>query len=217
MPSTAEHPLASVLRDAAAGSFPPVDGVVEIVPPDAAGTHAVVEFTGHAYVLTDRSRSDALFVGRDGFGGASHPRLLDALAGPMGQIGSHDMVLVRHADPADGDPLPETDAFDWHPRVARARHHRRDVRVLGDDRGLVCIGVGLVGRTEVSVEVTRVGVGGGAGRQLVLGALAVLPAGELVFAQVAPGNAASLRVFLACGFVPIGSEVLIEPDRHRRD
>ena len=97
MTSTAEHPLASVLRDAAAGRFPPVDGVVEIAPPDAAGTHAVVEFTGHAFVLTDRSSSDTLFVGRDGFGGASHPRLLDALAGPMGQIGSHDMVLVRRA------------------------------------------------------------------------------------------------------------------------
>ena len=89
--------------------------------------------------------------------------------------------------------------------------------MFGDDRGLACIGVGLVGRTEVSVEVTRVGVGGGAGRQLVLGALAGLPAGELVFAQVAPGNAASVRVFLACGFVPIGSEVLIEPDGHRRN
>jgi len=32
-----------------------------------------------------------------------------------------------------------------------------------------------------------------------------------VFAQVAPGNAASLRAFLAAGFVLIGSEVLIEP------
>ena len=29
---------------------------------------------------------------------------------------------------------------------------------------------------------------------------------------LAPGNAASLRAFLACGFVPIGAEVLVEPD-----
>jgi RimJ/RimL family protein N-acetyltransferase len=36
-----------------------------------------------------------------------------------------------------------------------------------------------------------------------------------VFAQVATGNAASLRAFLACGFVPIGSEVLIE--QHERE
>jgi len=32
--------------------------------------------------------------------------------------------------------------------------------------------------------------------------------GEPLFAQVAPGNAASLRAFLAAGFVPIGAEVL---------
>jgi hypothetical protein len=28
---------------------------------------------------------------------------------------------------------------------------------------------------------------------------------------VSPGNAASLRAFLRCGFTPIGAEVLIEP------
>jgi RimJ/RimL family protein N-acetyltransferase len=42
-----------------------------------------------------------------------------------------------------------------------------------------------------------------------------MPADELVFAQVAPGNAASVRTFLACGFVPIGSEVLFRPDGRR--
>ena len=38
--------------------------------------------------------------------------------------------------------------------------------------------------------------------------LAVDKDGDVVFAQVAPGNAASLRAFLAAGFSPIGSEVL---------
>jgi len=37
---------------------------------------------------------------------------------------------------------------------------------------------------------------------------ASIPEGDVVFAQVAPGNAASLRAFLAAGFRPIGSEVL---------
>ena len=41
--------------------------------------------------------------------------------------------------------------------------------------------------------------------------LGLVPAGDLVWAQVAPGNAASLRAFLTCGFFPIGSEVLIVP------
>jgi RimJ/RimL family protein N-acetyltransferase len=36
----------------------------------------------------------------------------------------------------------------------------------------------------------------------------LIPKGDVVFAQVAPGNAASLRAFLAAGFRPIGSEVL---------
>ena len=35
-----DHPLAGVLRDAADGVFPPVDGVAELLPPDAAGTCA---------------------------------------------------------------------------------------------------------------------------------------------------------------------------------
>ena len=51
------------------------------------------------------------------------------------------------------------------------------------------------------------------GRALLHDALGLVAAGEPVLAAVAPGNAASLRAFLACGFVPIGSEVLIvEPE-----
>jgi RimJ/RimL family protein N-acetyltransferase len=37
----------------------------------------------------------------------------------------------------------------------------------------------------------------------------MVPAGELIWAQVAPGNAASLRAFLAAGFTAIGAETLI--------
>ena len=39
--------------------------------------------------------------------------------------------------------------------------------------------------------------------------LAVPPEGEWVWAQVAAGNTASLRAFLAAGFVPVCSEVLL--------
>jgi RimJ/RimL family protein N-acetyltransferase len=38
------------------------------------------------------------------------------------------------------------------------------------------------------------------------------PPGEPLFAQVAPGNAASLRVVEAAGFRPIGAEVLFHRD-----
>ena len=203
-----------MLVAAANGSFPAVDGRVEVVPPDAAGTEAVVAFTGHAMVLTGRDPSDEVFSGVDAFGGVGHPGFVIALAGDS-TIGSHDVVLVRPGG-ASADPLPETHRHDDHPRVVRARRHRRNVTVLGDATGLVTIGAGLAGRTEISVEVDVEVAGAmtGAGRRLILGGLATLPMAELVFAQVAPGNAASLRAFLACGFRPIGSEIIIgEHDR----
>jgi L-amino acid N-acyltransferase YncA len=78
---------------------------------------------------------------------------------------------------------------------------------------LVTIGRGLVDRLEVSVEVFD-GATRGAGRRLIAEALGLVPAGEIVFAQVAPGNAASLRAFLSCGFVPIGAETLLLPARN---
>lgn len=206
------HPLAEALLAAIEGRFPPVDGAVEVVAPDGVSTHAVVEFTGHAFVLTDRNADDPIFDGVDAFGGATDPRMLVQLAGAHGVIGSHDLVMARRVGRESIAPLPETDRLDGHPRVARAHEHRTGVRVFGDDRGVVCIGTGLVGRTEISIEVDAV-TSRGHGREMVLAAMANLPDDELVFAQVAPGNAASVRMFLACGFVPIGSEVLIEPGR----
>jgi RimJ/RimL family protein N-acetyltransferase len=82
--------------------------------------------------------------------------------------------------------------------------------VYGDETGLVTIGRGVVDRLEVSVEVFTAGIAG-AGRRLIAEALGLVPAGEIVFAQVAPGNAASLRAFLSCGFAPIGAETLLRP------
>jgi hypothetical protein len=204
------HPLAAILTAAAAGRFPPADGAVEVLPPDADGTHAVVELTGHSYVLTNRSANDLLALGVDGFGGCTHPDVLRWLAGPGGRIGSIDAVLVATARP--GDRLAERTDLDHHPRVERARSHRREVLVYGDDRGLLTLGRGLADRLELSVELhhdTR--RGDGAGRALIRAGLAVAPPGEMVWAQVSPGNAASLRAFLACGFVPIGGEVLLKP------
>ena len=75
-----------------------------------------------------------------------------------------------------------------------------------------CSGAALVGleALEVSVEVFD-GAARGSGRRLIRAALALLPVGDVVFAQVAPGNASSLRAFLSCGFVPIGAETLLLP------
>jgi hypothetical protein len=204
--SAVVHELHRIMLDAANGRFPAIDGGVDVMRPMAGDHDAVVEFTGHSYVLSDRD--PVVVVGRavDGFGGASHPDVLRWLAGPHGWIGSHDAVLVAHG--TGGGSLLERDDLDDHPRVVRSREHRRDVRVHGDDTGLVTIGRGLVDRLEVSVEVFD-GAAGGSGRRLIRAALALLPVGDVVFAQVAPGNASSLRAFLSCGFTPIGAETLL--------
>ena len=72
-----------------------------------------------------------------------------------------------------------------------------------------------MGRLEISVELLDAEPSAGAGGELIVAGLDRAPADELVWAQVAPGNAASLRAFLRGGFTPIGAETLIEP-RHDR-
>jgi hypothetical protein len=208
-----EHPLAAVLDAAVAQSFPPADGVTELFPPDPWGWSAVIALTGHAYVLADVERAALETLGADGYGGASHPAVLQHIAGPHGEIGSLDAMLVVRGEV--GPVLARRDDLDDHPRVRRARDHRREVEVFGDDAGLVVLGRGLVGRREMAVELLDPAAGGGSGhgRRLIRAGLAALAPGEPVWAQVSPGNAQSLRAFLACGFVPVGSEVLIRAGR----
>lgn len=209
------HPLRRLLDDAATGTFPPVDGAVEVIPTDRPGHLAIVEFTGHSVILVeqdadvDRIRDEVLALGADGFGGASHPEVKLHLAGDHGSVESLDAVLVARGggESPESVGLRERSDQDDHPRVVRSRRHRRNVRVLGDDTGLVTLGNGVVGRVEVAVEVLS-DHGSGSGRRLIDAAVRVAPVGP-VWAQVSPGNAASLRAFLACGFTPIGAETLV--------
>jgi hypothetical protein len=205
----AAHPLAVVLEAAANGAFPAADGAVELLPPDAWGWSAIVALTGHAYVLADVDHEALEAAGADGFGGASHPDVQQLVAGPGGWIGALDAVLAGRAE--TGPVLPRRHDLDDHPRVRRALEHRHDVEVYGDDVGLVVVGRGLADRCELAVELLDPAAAGrsGHGRRLIRAGLATLPPGTVCWAQVSPGNAASLRAFLACGFVPIGSEILI--------
>ena len=207
----AAHPLRVILEAAAGGQFPPSDGRVEVLAPGGDDTRAVVAMTGHAYVLADVDALDLVRRGADGVGGATAPDVLRWLAGPDGTIGSLDVVLVAPGT-GGGPGLPRRDDLADHPRVRRALEHRSEVEVWADDHGVVVIGHGLVGRREVSVELLHPARGSaGHGRRLIRAGLAAVPAGQWCWAQVAPGNAASLRAFLACGFVPIGAEVLLGP------
>jgi hypothetical protein len=193
-------PLLAVLLAAAAGDFPPADGQAVFLPPLPNGLAAVVSLTGRVYLATDRR-----IPGLDGFGSALHPDVLRELAGPTGEIGTLDATLAAHG--LGGGALPARPDLMDHPRVRHALALRDSVRVYGDERGLVTVAEGLAGRTEISVEAFRMGEG----RGLIREALRLVPAGDPVFAAVAPGNARSLRAFLAEGFVPIGSEVILRP------
>lgn len=199
------HPLLPYLIEAFLGHFPPADGGFTRLPPLDEGFEAVVSFTGHA-VLCTRIGTDGLAgLGVDGFGAALHPGVLLAMAGPGGEVGVIDVTLVARG--RGGSDLAERSDLDHHPRVRHARALRHRVRVFGDERGLVTLGVGLGGRLEMSVEASVPG----AGRGLILEALGLTPDGQAVFAAVSPGNARSLRAFLASGFQPVASEVIIRP------
>jgi hypothetical protein len=202
---TSSHPLLALLLDAARDVFPVVDGHAVLVPPLHGGLEAVVSFTGHA-VLATSLQLDAL-APLDGFGAALQPSVLSRMAGPDGEVGVIDVTLAAFG--RGGGALAARSDLDDHPRVRHARSWRADVRVFGDDRGLITLSHGLAGRTELSVEASAPGLG----RSLIHDALALVSASKPVFAAVAPGNARSLRAFLAAGFRPIASEVLIRPGR----
>lgn len=203
---TQVHPLLHHLLAAARGEFPPADGEVTLLPALEDGSSAVVAFTGHAMLATDASAADLVGLPLDGFGGAVAPETLLRLA--QGRtIGVHDVTLVARG--RGSGRLARTSAWDDHDRVRYATFWRDDVVVHGDDRGFVTLGTGLAGRREMSVEVLGPDHGRGAGRALIGEALALVPQEDFLFAAVSPGNARSLRAFLAQGFVPICSEVLI--------
>lgn len=209
------HPLLGVLREAASGRFPPADGDVVFVPPLRPGLEAVVSLTGRAYLATELSALDFGGLRLDGLGAALAPAVLLRLAGAAGKVGVIDASLAARGTGHSGDALPLRADLDGHPRVQHARSLREEVRVYGDARGLVTVARGLAGRTELSVEAAD-GQEPGAGRSLIADALGLVATGEPVFAAVSPGNARSLRAFLAAGFVPVGSEVLIRVQRSGR-
>ncbi|HYJ74858.1 MAG TPA: hypothetical protein VEV65_04620 [Kineosporiaceae bacterium] len=205
------NPLGTALLAAADGVFPAVDGLVEVVPPYLDGVEAVVSFTGHSVVATTLPLDSLVAAGADGFAGATSLPVLSLLAGAAGTVDVLDALLVARG--TGGGGLPERPDLSDHERVRYARAWRADVRVFGDDHGLVTLSRGLGGVRELSFEVSQDRRGRGHGRALLRQARALVPAGEPLFAAVAPGNAASLRALLAAGFTPIGSVLLIRPAR----
>ena len=203
------HPLLAVLENAAEGSNPPVDGGVTFLPELSASQRAVVALTGHAFVCTSQEPEEFSGLTLDGFGSALHPDVLLRLAGG-GVIGVTDVILAIEGLGGDHELEPTT-AWDEHPRVHYAREIRSDVTVFGTDQGFITLASGLAGRRELSIELGDPGVSPGAGRRLLAAARTLVAEGSWLFAAVSPGNVRSLRSFLAAGWAPVGSEVLITP------
>jgi GNAT superfamily N-acetyltransferase len=209
--------LRRVLEDAARGMPPAPDGVVEVWPAPEGPVDAVLAFTAHHVVAA--AVDPGLVAARLPPGDLSAPvgaAFLGWLGGRLdSRPGSLDVVLA--AEGLGGTPpleLTPAVGLDRHQRVARSLRYRDDLQVwtAPEGAGVLVLGRGLAGRREVSFEVEPSRRNRGLGRLLVAAARHLIPAGEPLFAQVSPGNAASLRVVEAAGFRPIGAEVLFHRD-----
>lgn len=205
--------LITALHHAAYGRFPSDDGSVRVLPSPPGRSDAVVAFTAHHIVAASVDPDEVLSrLPNDDLSAPLNAGFLMWLAERLNSPpGSLDVVLAS-VEPSSAElpDLVEREDLSDHPRVVRAIRYREHVRVFfdPDEKGVVILGKGLAGRLEVSIEVNPVMRGRGLGTELARQARSLAPPDEPLFAQVAPGNAASLRAFLDAGFRPLGAEVL---------
>lgn len=203
--------LPELLLGVERGEFPPADAGLSLFSPPDPRHSAVLGFTAHIAVVAD---VDPVWLDgqlRPGqLSEAFTPPFLGALASHLGRrVPAIDLVVL--AQPAVGRPdiglTPVTDQD--HPRVRRALRYRTDVSVWAAREGVVILGRGFAGRWEVAVEVADEHQSRGVGRRLAAASRQLLLDDRPVWAQIAPGNAASVRAFLAAGFQPVGQEALL--------
>ncbi|MEU0969641.1 GNAT family N-acetyltransferase [Streptomyces sp. NPDC005917] len=204
--------LRDILDAAARGVFPPPDGRTTVVPQPSARDAGVLSFTAHSVVFTDEDPEWVYDTLRatpcDALCATMNARFLTALMDRTGrEQETIDTLLV--AGPLPGRPdLPLTELTGpGHSRVAYARARRDEVRAWAAEGGVVVLGRGVAGRLEASVEVDEGVRRPGLGRALVTAARQL--AEEPLWAQVAPGNARSVRAFQAAGCLPVGAEALL--------
>ena len=219
--------LSALLDAAAAGDFPPADGAVEVLAQPGERDAGVIAFTAFAVVFADTDPdwiaaqlpSDDLaaplsagFLHALGQRLGRHPGCVDMLtcATPLPGAPPRELALVEVGPEQPGPPGgPAPNAP--HARVARALNYRDHVRAWQTEGGILTVGRGVAGRWETAIEVDPHYRGVGLGGRLASAARHMVPDGAPVWAQIAPGNAASVRAFLRAGFRPIGAEVLLTP------
>jgi hypothetical protein len=211
---TTRHPLTNLLVDAVRGRFPPPDGTLRILSPPPGRSDAVVAFSAHNVIAAEVEPNEVLDHLPSSDPGA--PMTAEFLAWLAERLGTHagmlDLVMVAPVtDPGEELPrlIPRDDLLS-HPRLARSRRYRTDLRTYSDadDRALLVVGRGLAERWEVGLEVKPEHRAVGLGRLLARASARLAPDGEPLFAQVSPGNVASVRAFLAAGYRPICAEVV---------
>ncbi|HWE08255.1 MAG TPA: GNAT family protein [Solirubrobacteraceae bacterium] len=204
------HRLAVALDSAGRGEFPKADGAVEVLSPPPGPAMGIVAFTAHHMIATSAPESwiRAQLPPGD-LRAPMSPRFLTALGD---KLGGHDdgIDLLLAARGLQGRSTLRETTSESHPRLTRANIHRDQVRVFTDPTGAatIILGRGLANRTEVSIEIDPTRRNQGIARQALTEARRIVDADQLLFAQAAPGNAASIRTLLTAGFQPIGSEVL---------
>jgi hypothetical protein len=208
--------LADLMRSLTDGRGPATDRDLMVVTPPDERSVGVLAFTGLNVVSADAP--DDWVRGRlpdDDLSAPLAQPFVAALATATDREADNlDVVLVAPGTGRFGGvELTELTEFrePLSPRLARALRRRVDVRAWRCPGGLLILGRGVADRWEVSLEVDAPLRGFGLGRGLLTAARGLVPAGEHLWAQVAAGNAASMRAALAAGFRLIGAEVLLWP------
>lgn len=209
-----EQTLAGILDNAARGVFPPPDGTVTVVPQPSARDAGVLAFSAHAVVFTNEDPAwvhEAL-AGTvvDPLAAPMSPAFLSAFERRTGRaVNTIDLLTVAGRLPGE-PPLALREIEDReHPRIVRALRYREGVRAWTAPGGVLVLGRAVAGRWEAAIEVDPEARGQGLGRALALSARHLLPEGDVVWAQQAPGNATSVRTFQAAGYRPVGAEALL--------
>lgn len=207
--------LADAIAQVEAGDWLPADRWYLTTPQPGPRAAAVVAFPGVSIIAAD---VDSAWVAgelpEEDLSAPLNPPFLRALEEKLTRrVNNIDIVMMSVRLPGP-PPLTLREVSDSdHPRVRRAHRYRDEVRVWETEsgRGVLIVGRGLAGRWEVAVEVDPQARDRGLGRTLALAARHLVPEERPVWAQIAPGNAASVRAFLAAGYEPVGAEALLVP------
>lgn len=198
-----------------AGERLPTDPWYAVLPQPTPRQAAVVSFPGHVVVSADVPPEwVAARLPDHDLSAPMNPPFLGQICAELGRrVNNIDMLLLAARRPGQPQvPLSAVHELD-HPRVLRARRYRDEVFVWTTPGGVLVLGRGLANRWEAAIEVDESARNRGLGRALAAAALHLVPEDRPVWAQVAPGNAASVRAFLAAGYIPVGAEALLVKDR----